>query len=152
MGFCYDGSHSSVVLYMARKTPIKMVHYLVTDVFGNASLGDVRVAYAIGGGGVEDNGVILFHPHGKGEVSSIEFCKPHKTKRFLGKPLFCSKEWPALYVNIDKKQEDRFKKMLNDEGMECVAPDEVVVAREVERFVKKMDVAHGPRRRRSMIK
>lgn len=92
------------------------VHYVVTDTFGKAEVGDVRLAFLVGG---RQNGepALLYHPPLRGECASVEICQRHPYDRFLGKPLFYSLDG-ASYINLTSVQARAYEGMLIEAGLE----------------------------------
>ena len=111
------------------KHKIKPVHYLVTNAFGNAGLGDVRLAYEISRD--DDGRAMVFHPAlGRVECASLDICVPHaRQDDFMGKPLYESLT-DNSYVNLDKSQAKRFESMIEAAGIKLASRSERVVARE----------------------
>lgn len=124
---------------MSKITP---VHYVVTNTFGKAEEGDVRLAFLVGGPLTNEPG-LLYHPRGRGECASVEICQRHPTDHFLGKPLFHSLDGVS-YVNLTPTQARAYEGMITAAGLEV--PRNPVVAHAVQQFTTPPE---PPRRKRA---
>ena len=143
---------------MAHKKPVvQQVEYRVTTAFGDSPLGEVRIAYLIGADQDSAAG-LLFHPAKRraGECASIEMTregpdgvymsfnttKPNGAFNAAALNTVSSVDGDA-YINLDKKTQDMYEKLITDAGLKI--PRNIIV-RQDDAFIEQA-LRKAPRKR-----